>query len=360
MFISFITSLIIAANILAGLFITDNQSTYTILKKPELKEVRAIYLTGYTAGWKERRNELISAVDNTELNAVVIDIKDATGRIFFDTDLPMVNEIGSEDIRIPDLEEWLKELREKGIYTIARIVVFQDPFLARAMPEIALVTQSGGLWRDYKGQAWVDPTYKLIWDYNLDLAKEATRIGFDEVNFDYVRFPSDGNIKEIVYANLDNNNQKEEKNVVMKEFYEYVNDTLKFEPIVTSADLFGMTLLRSDGMNIGQRLEDAAPNFDFIGPMVYPSHYPPGHQGFANPAEHPYEVIYHSLISGKSIIEEAGRAKLRPWIQDFDLGAVYTPAMIRAQIQASIDGGGSGYFVWNASNNYTIAGFVKE
>lgn len=360
MFISFVTFAVIFLNIVTSLFLTQNQSTYTIIHKPELKEVKAIYLTGYTAGWKARRNELIQFVENTELNAVVIDIKDASGRIFFETDLALAEEIGSVQVRIPDLEEWLKELKEKGIYTIARIVVFQDPYLARNMPEIALVNQFGELWRDYKGQAWVDPTRQLVWDYNIDLAKEAVKIGFDEINFDYIRFPSDGNIKAIVYANLDNDNQKEEKNLVMKEFYEYVNDSLKFEPVLTSADLFGMTLLRSDGMNIGQRLEDAAPNFDFIGPMVYPSHYPPGHQGFANPAEHPYEVILHSLNSGKNIIEQAGRAQLRPWIQDFDLGAVYTPAMIQAQIQASIDGGASGYFVWNASNNYTVAGFKPE
>jgi hypothetical protein len=341
-------------NLLFGLAVVDSP-TPNVLHRPARIENKGLYLTGYTAGWKARRQELIDLVNQTELNSVVIDIKDASGRIFFDTDIPLADEIGAEDIRIPDLQEWLVELKEQGIYTIARIVVFQDPYLAAHKPEIALKSQSGGLWRDYKGQAWVDPTNKLIWDYNIALAQAAAEIGFDEINFDYIRFPSDGNIRQIVYANLDNESW-EAKSRVMAEFYRYLSNQLAFEPILTSADLFGMTLWRSDGMNIGQRFEDAAPNFDYISPMVYPSHYPPGFQGFANPAEHPYEVVYQSLIRG----DTTQRAQIRPWLQDFDLGAIYTAQMIEAQKQATYDSGGFGWLLWNASNRYTAGGLLPQ
>ncbi len=346
----------ILTSLVLGIFLTTPAQSYIVKHKPTDREVKAIYLTGYTAGWKERREELIDLVDKTELNAVVIDVKDASGRIFFDTSIPLANEIGSEEVRIPDLAAWLQELKEKGIHTIARIVVFQDPYLAAHKPEIALQSKFGGLWRDFKGQTWVDPTEKLVWDYNLDLAEESIDLGFDEINFDYIRFPSDGNINQIVYNNLDNKS----KNEVMSQFYKYVGNRLMFKPALTSADLFGMVLWRNDGMGIGQRYEDAAPYFDYIAPMVYPSHYPDGFEGFANPAEHPYEIIYKSLIRVEQYQNEDSKAKLRPWLQDFDLGAEYTPEMIHLQKQATYDGGGYGWFLWNASNRYTEGGLELE
>jgi len=355
----------IVATVFISLFITfniaDQFPSAPVITKPTKIDSKGIYLTGYTAAWKARRQELVDLVNRTEVNSMVIDIKDASGRIFFDTDIALAHEIGSEDGRIPDLKEWLQELKEQGIYTIARIVVFQDPYLARSKPEISLKSKSGNIWRDYKGQAWVDPTYQLIWDYNLDLAKEAAAIGFDEINFDYIRFPSDGNISQIVYANLDKypaETEKQSKNLVMADFYSYVGQQMTFVPALTSADLFGMTLWRSDGMNIGQRYEDAAQHFDYIAPMVYPSHYYPGFEGFNNPADHPYAVVYSSLIQEKDLVIPNKKAQLRPWLQDFDLGAVYDSTKIRAQTQAAEDAGTSGWFMWNARNVYTAGGFA--
>jgi len=354
MLLALINTAIIIPLILFSLGLTLNQPTYDVLTKPSKIENKGIYLTAYTAGNKARRAELVNLIQTTELNSIVIDLKDYSGKVFFETNNLLAKEIGSEEIRIPDLKDWLKELKKQGIYTIARIVVFQDPYLAGNRPDIALKDKNGGIWHDFKGLSWVDPTQQLVWDYNLDLAKEAVKLGFDEVNFDYIRFPSDGNIKQIVYANLDNANF-EGKAKVMKQFYEYVNKTLTFYPVITSADLFGMVLWRSDGLNIGQRLEDAAPNFDYICPMVYPSHYPSGFENFANPAEHPYEIIYRSLVRAKDTLANS-RAKLRPWLQAFDLGAVYTPEMIKSQIQAAYDSNGFGWLLWNASNRYTSGG----
>ena len=352
-----VNGLIIIVSLLFSVFLTFNQeSTDPILTRPKLIENKGIYLTAYTAGDKKRRGELIDLIDQTELNSVVIDLKDYSGRIFFDTNIALADQIKSEDVRIPDLADWLKELKKKGIYTIARIVVFQDPYLAQKMPQIALRAKNGEIWRDYKGLSWVDPTQKFIWDYNLDLAKEAVKIGFDEINFDYIRFPSDGDIKQIVYANLDNS---EDKSRAMREFYRYTALTLSFYPVITSADLFGMTLWRSDGLNIGQRYEDAAPYFDYISPMVYPSHYPAGFEGFNNPAQYPYEIIYRSLMRVKDKIPH-NQAKIRPWLQDFDLGADYTPEMIKLEKKATNDANGFGWLLWNASNRYTIAGLEQS
>jgi len=357
MLASIVNFLIIIPVILGSFLITFDKQTYQVIKKPKIIENKALYITGYTAGWKARREELVKLIEETELNSIVIDIKDASGRIFFDTNIPLADEIGSEDIRIPDLKDFLAELKQKEIYTIGRIVVFQDPYLAKNKPEIALQSKYGGLWRDYKGQSWVDPTQRLVWDYNLDVAKEAVKIGFDEINFDYIRFPSDGPIRQISFAHLDDatNGGKSEE---MKKFYRYLNKVMSSQPALTSADMFGMVLWRDDGMSIGQKLADAYPNFDFICPMVYPSHYPIGFEGFENPAAHPYEIIYRSLIRAEEYCpeKEPCRAKIRPWLQDFDLGAVYTPDMIKLQKQATYDSGGYGWLLWNASNHYTVGG----
>ncbi|NUM25285.1 MAG: putative glycoside hydrolase [Candidatus Buchananbacteria bacterium] len=358
MIVAIINLFVTALIIIFSFTVTAGEPTYQTIVKPPKIENKGIYLTAYTAGNKVRRAKLVQLIERTELNSVVIDVKDYSGLIFFDTNIPLVNEIDAEDIRIPDLQDWLAELKQKGIYTIARITVFQDPYLAEKRSDIALKSKAGGLWRDFKGLAWVDPTQKLVWDYNIDLAKEAIKLGFDEINFDYVRFPTDGNIKQMAFANLDNPTL-EGKSEVMKEFYTYLGEQLKYEPALLSADLFGMVLWRNDGLNIGQRLADAALNFDFICPMVYPSHYPAGFEKFANPAEHPYEIVYRSLIRGKDVMEQSG-SKLRPWLQDFDLGAEYTPEMLRLQKQAAYDAGANGWLMWNASNNYTEAGYEVE
>lgn len=353
MLLGLINLLITVPLILFSLGLTLNQPTYEVLVKPQKIENKAIYITAYTAGNKARRAELVDLIQTTELNSIVIDLKDYSGKVFFKTNIPLAKEIGSEEIRIPDLADWLKELKQKGIYTIARIVVFQDPYLASQRPDIALKAKGGGIWHDFKGLAWVDPTQQLVWDYNLDLAKEAAQIGFDEINFDYIRFPSDGNIKQIVYANLDNATFEGKAGAISK-FYQYLNQTLTFYPVFTSADMFGMVLWRSDGLNIGQRFEDAVDNFDYICPMVYPSHYPPNFEGFTNPAQHPYEIVYRSLVRAKDKL--GPRTQLRPWLQAFDLGAVYTPDKIIAQKKANTDAGGYGWLLWNASNRYTSGG----
>ena len=338
-------------------FTALNAADVKILKKPAPVEVKGIYLTAYTAGQKTRRAELIKLIENTELNAVVIDLKDYSGRVFFRSGVPLAEKIGAQELRIPDLPDLLAELKSKNIYTIARIAVFQDPYLAEKMPEIALKRKSdGSLWRDYKGLAWVDTASKEVWQYNIDLAKEAIALGFAEINFDYIRFPSDGPLKDIAYPIYDENKSKTE---LIADFFKFIGEQLKFEPAYVSVDLFGMTLWRDDGLGIGQRYQDAADYVDYICPMVYPSHYPDGFEGRGNPADFPYEIVYSSLIRANAELADR-RAKIRPWLQAFDLGAVYDAAKIRAQIEATYDSGWTQWLLWNASNRYTAAGLLAE
>jgi hypothetical protein len=305
--------------------------------------VKGIYVTGWIAGLASRMDKLITLIDETELNAVVIDVKDFSGYVSYPTDVPEVKEAGADkEPRFVRPNALLKKLHDHGIYTIARVSVFEDSIFAKAHPEWALKTANGKLWGDQKGLFWMDPANKHVWDYEVAVAKDAFARGFDEVNFDYVRFPTDGATNAIVYPTWDGTTPKE---VVIGEFWRYLREALPGEKI--SADLFGLTTVAEDDLGIGQRLSRAYGNFDAVAPMVYPSHYGTGFQGFKNPAQHPYEVIKYSMDGAALKFRAAASATsgpayptktlLRPWLQAFDLGAVYSPDMIRQQIKAVDD-----------------------
>jgi len=301
-------------------------------------EFRAIYITSWTAGIK-RFNELLDMVSRSNLNAMVIDIKDSTGRVGYDSKVPLVAQTGAYERRIRDLDGILRLCREKKVYTIARIAVFQDPHLAMARTDLAVGAGGKGVWKDRKGLAWVDPASKEVWDYNIAIAREAAAKGFDEVQFDYVRFPTDGKLKTMSYPVYRRDVPKHE---IIRRFFEYVDQQMKPLDVLTSADVFGLTTMVEDDMNIGQRIEDVADYVDFVCPMIYPSHYPKGHLGLKNPAEHPYRVIYDASLRGMKRLE-GKRARMRPWLQDFKLGAVYDKKMITDQIQAARDAGVRGW-----------------
>ncbi len=318
-------------------------------------EFRAIYITSWTAGIS-RFNELLDMLTRSHLNAMVIDIKDSTGKVGYDSKVPLVAQTGAYERRIRDLDAILRMCREKKVYTIARIAVFQDPNLAKARTDLAVGVGGKGVWKDRKGLAWVDPASKEVWDYNLAIAKEAAAKGFDEVQFDYVRFPTDGKLKTMSYPVYKRDVPKHE---IIRRFFEYVDQQMKPVDVLTSADIFGLTTMVEDDMNIGQRIEDVADYVDFVCPMIYPSHYPKGHLGLKNPAEHPYRVIYDASLRGMKRLE-GKRAKMRPWLQDFKLGAVYDKKMVLDQIQAARDAGVSGFAMWNARNVYTDAAYLEK
>jgi hypothetical protein len=318
-------------------------------------EFRAIYITSWTAGIR-RFNVLLDMVTRSHLNAMVIDIKDSTGKVGYDSKVPLVAQTGAHEKRIRDLDGILKQCREKKVYTIARIAVFQDPNLARARTDLAVGLGGKGVWKDRKGLAWVDPASKEVWDYNIAIAKEAAAKGFDEVQFDYVRFPTDGKLKAMSYPVYKRDVPKHE---IIRRFFEYVDQQMKPVDVLTSADIFGLTTMVDNDMNIGQRIEDVADYVDFVCPMIYPSHYPKMHLGLKNPADHPYRIIYDASLRGMKRLE-GKRAKMRPWLQDFKLGAVYDKQMILDQIQAARDAGVSGFAMWNARNVYTESAYLEK
>ncbi len=318
-------------------------------------EFRAIYITSWTAGIS-RFNVLLDMVTRSHLNAMVIDIKDSTGKVGYDSKVPLVAQTGAYERRIRDLDGILKQCRDKKVYTIARIAVFQDPNLAKARADLAVGAGGKMVWKDRKGLAWVDPASKEVWEYNLAIAKEAAAKGFDEIQFDYVRFPTDGKLKVMSYPVYKRDVPKHE---IIRRFFEYVDQQMKPLDVLTSADIFGLTTMVDDDMNIGQRIEDVADYVDFVCPMIYPSHYPKGHLGLKNPAEHPYRVIYDACMRGQKRLE-GKRAKMRPWLQDFKLGAHYDKKMVLDQIQASRDAGVAGFAMWNARNVYTESAYLEK
>jgi len=326
--------------------------------------VKAIYMTSWVAATPKWRAELVDFVKKTEINSIIIDVKDYTGMITFDTKNDIIKAEGSEEIRVKDMRDFIEVLHDAGIYTIARITVFQDPFYSKKHPDIAVQKKNGTLWKDRKGLSYIDPGAGQYWDYIVDVARATEAAGFDELNFDYIRFPSDGNMSDIVFpvSGVRAKNKPE----VLNDFFAYLHKELREGenalPTPISADVFGMTTSNFDDLNIGQVLEPIAKYFDFVAPMVYPSHYPATFHGFKNPAEHPYEIVLFAMSEGVKRLQAPTSTplKLRPWLQDFDLGADYGPVEVRAQIQATYDAGLTSWMIWDPSNKYTRGAYEIE
>ncbi|RJQ34165.1 hypothetical protein C4566_02485 [Candidatus Parcubacteria bacterium] len=327
---------------------TTTEETEKKFAKPE--SVRGLYLTASSANNDEYRKNIIAAMKDSRINSVVIDIKDYSGYILYDSQVPEVQKIKAAKVVMKDLKKIIADFHQANIYTIARQTVFQDPVLAPARPDTAMKTLAGNIWYDNKGLAWVDPKNKDVWSYNLAIAQEAVDIGFDEINFDYMRYPSDGNMANMRYGLPENKSKAD----VMKDFYKFLSDNLSDQTYI-SIDTFGLVMDHADDdydLNIGQRLTDAADYFDYVCPMMYPSHYPLTYLGYTNSAEHPGPVVAHGLKISEPYLE-GKRAKIRPWLQAFNLRAIYTSTMIDAQIDAVENATTTeGWLLWNARNYY--------
>lgn len=345
----------------------------THVKTPEA--VKAIYMTACVATMPSFRNKLVSIADTTEVNSIIIDVKDFSGTIAFKPEHPLLSGNAGTGCRTKDLREFIGELHKKGIYAIARITVFQDPYYTKNHPELAVHKKSdGSVWKDRKGLSFVDVSAKPYWEYVVALGRESHAMGFDELNFDYIRFPSDGDMKDIYFTW----SKGMSKGEALEHFFAYLHDSFKDADVKLSADLFGMTATNTDDLNIGQVLERALPYFDYVSPMVYPSHYPPLFNGWGNPNEHVYDIVQFSMnragdraeatsttvlhlggerigTSTPAIYTKEGydRNKMRPWLQDFDYGGDYNAAKVRAQIQATYDSGLNSWFLWDPKNLYT-------
>ncbi|HVX29248.1 MAG TPA: putative glycoside hydrolase [Nitrolancea sp.] len=312
--------------------------------------VKALYATALTASDPKRLDPLIDTIDKTELNAMVVDLKDSSGHVFYNSQVPLAKDIKATD-PILDPAALVTQLHQHQIYAIARIVIFEDPILAEARPDWAIHDSAGGgLWRTWNGLAWVNAHRSEVWDYNIAIAKEAAAFGFDEIQLDYIRFPTDGDLSTAEYGVPHNDETRPQ---AITEFLQRMYAAIAPTHAYLAADVFGLTVWETGDGQIGQHLEAMVTYLDYICPMVYPSHFAAGSMGFDNPNDHPYEVILWSLQNGEERIPDQ-KAKIRPWLQDFSLGEgiAYGPHEVKRQVDATHDAGLDSWMLWNAANDY--------
>ena len=295
---------------------------------------KGIYSTKWTARAKSI-DDLIRIADETEINTLVIDIKD--------NGVYLGNYI----------KNLINKLHQKNIYTIARMVVFQDNSQIINHPDWYFKKGNETLWQDEKELYWLNPENREVWDFNVSAAKETIDAGFDEINFDYIRYPAFVKDEDVNFPPED---RIVVKSQVINEFSQYlVSELKKYDPTIKlSIDVFAYGMLRDDDLKVGQVFRELYDYFDYICPMIYPSHYLPGNFGFANPADYPYEVVLNTIESGKAQLGDKDLKKLRPWLQGFNIGAVYDSEMVRKEKQAVYDSGlTAGWLLWNPRNIYT-------
>ncbi|MDE7444620.1 MAG: putative glycoside hydrolase [Lachnospiraceae bacterium] len=356
-----------------------------IIDRPKVK---GIFVTGPMAGTANMEN-LITLVDETELNAIVLDVKNDEGRITYDMQIPAVQEIGAGIRYIQDMESLIAKCKEKDIYLIARIVTFKDPFLAEAKPQWCIHNADGSIFRDKDGLAWINPYDHEVWEYLLDIAQEALRMGFDEVQFDYIRFSTDSGMKDVDFGQEAEEKDREE---IITEFVKYASERVHEAGGAISADVYGMVIdSRTDQQIVGQNYIEMSRYLDYISPMVYPSHYGPYNYNIPVPDAEPYRLVLTALQSSRKVLagiseetvsgnmepeytaeqiaslspSEGISVQVRPWLQDFTATWVqghisYGPEEIRAQIQAVYDAGYEEWILWNAANRYTEEGLLRE
>jgi hypothetical protein len=310
---------------------------------------RGVHFTGWAAGSTKARRRFIADMKGAGFNAVVLALKDYDGHMFV-RDVPLAMKTGAFTNAIPDLPLAVKDFKDAGIYTIARIAIFKDDHLARARPDLAVHFPDGRIWTNDKGTAWVDPYKKEIWEYAIDIASRSAAAGFDEIQFDYIRFPSDGKTRQCRYSRKDHSPAT--ASAALRELLTVAVARLKPLGVKLSIDTFGLTTSVDNGMGIGQTLDQMADLADYVSPMMYPSHYAHGEYGLRNPNRAPYETIHHGI---KDALERLGArpGSLRPYLQDFSMGVRYTPAHVRSQILAAEELGVRGWILWNAQNHYS-------
>ena len=330
-----------------------------VVMKPQV--VKAAYLTYFGVGDKGIRGRVLELAARTELNAVVIDVKGDRGWILYRTEVPEALAVGAQGPgTLKDFDGLMADLKARGLYTIARIVTFKDNILANSRPDLAIIdTRTGKPWIDNEKLAWVDPFREEVWRYNVAIAREAAKRGFDEIQFDYVRFPTDGKLGAAKYASPNN---KETRLPAIAGFLGLARRELGPLGVYVAADVFGYTAFNENDTDIGQRIEELAPHLDYFCPMVYPSGYHVGIPGFRNPVQHPYEIVHESvrLIRQRST---HSKVRVRPWLQDFKDYAfdkrIFGVTEVRAQIKGADDAGAVGWMLWNPRNDYT-AGALRQ
>ncbi|MES2164516.1 MAG: putative glycoside hydrolase [Pseudomonadota bacterium] len=321
-------------------------------------QAKALYLSAYGIGSDALREAALELVEQTELNALVIDVKSDRGMIPYASTIALAERIGAQKVRtVKDMPALIAQLHQQHIYLIARIVVFKDDPLANARPDLALKNRQGELWRDGEDLSWVDPMRQEVWQYNLDIAEEAARLGFDEIQFDYVRFPDAPGAQ---YAQPSTQASRVE---AVSGFLGAARTRLAPYNVFVAADIFGYVLWNTDDTAIGQQLERLTESLDYICPMLYPSGFKWGIPNYRNPLEHPYDIVYRSLQRARQRTGLDG-ARFRPWLQGFSDYAFDRRPFGAAEVQAQIDGAAaaqaSGWMLWNPRNRYSSGGLQCE
>ncbi len=319
-------------------------------------KVKGLYLTVYGIASAKLRAAALEAIKTNDMNALVIDVKGDRGFIPFKVDIPLAEEIGAQKvILIKDMKALMANLKEQGLYLIARIVVFKDDLLAAAKPPLA-IKKGGGVFRDRERLRWVDPFSREVWDYNIAIAKAAAEMGFDEIQFDYVRCPD---TKGIVFSQPSN---QETRTKAVTGFLEAAHQALVPYNVMVAADIFGYVLWNLDDTGIGQKIDAALNAVDIVSPMLYPSGYHLGIPNYRNPVQHPYEIVYLSLKRAQERTN-ASPLRFRPWLQAFRdyafHGGDFAEDRMRIQIKAADEFGASGYMFWNPRNIYPTGKFTN-
>jgi hypothetical protein len=318
---------------------------------PDTQIVRGLYVNRFAAQSTKRIHQLIAIADHSEINALVIDIKDEFGLNYAPTD-PAVQRNAGRSGTIPHLKELLDTLRAHKILAVARIVVFKDSVTARVHPEWTIRNADGSPWHDKKGMTWVNPYHHELWEYNIQVAEDAVRLGFGEVQFDYIRFPEPyKSLPPQVFP--DQNGQNKEQ--ALADFLALAHSRLSKLGVRTTADVFGLVASLPKALEVGQQWEHLAPVTDVLLPMTYPSHYPPGSLNVAHPNAEPYAIVHAAIVSAHERDIKLGLTgeRVRPWLQAFTLGApAYGPAEILEQKRAVYDAGYDGWVLWNPGSKY--------
>ncbi len=319
---------------------------------------KALYLSFFGVGSQRLREAALGLVEKTELNAVVIDVKGDQGMITYKSTVPLAQAIGAQRMTtVRDARALLDRLHRDHIYTVARIVVFKDNPLATSRPDLAVKRSNGTIFRDRERLAWTDPFRQEVWNYNIAIATEAAGLGFDEIQFDYVRFPDAPGLRFSKPVNMAS------RLGAISGFLAEADRKLTPYNVFLAADIFGYVTWNLDDTHIGQRLEELSPVVDYISPMLYPSCFQFGIPGYRLPVAHPYEIVFLSLQNAR---ERTGipAIRFRPWLQAFRDYAFdhrqYGAEEIRAQISAAEKFGSDGWMLWNPRNSYTAAGLKEE
>jgi hypothetical protein len=325
------------------------QSVESRTERPAMPdEIRGVHMTIGLASIDGKLDEFIGYRADG-LNTIQLDVKDENGTIgFVSPAVPLAREVGAQSSRYYNAKDAAGKIHDAGLYLIGRVVVFQDPALAKTRPDLAVRRRGGGLWTTDAGAAWVNPYDKRVWDYNVAVAAAAAKAGFDEIMFDYLRFPTDGDTETAVYSDR----RSEPKWQTVASFVEYAAAKLRPLGVRVSAALFGLAATRDLG--IGQRPGLLGKYLDTVYPMVYPSHYGSGEYNITNPDAEPGRTVSFSLIDFRKKLE-GRQARIVPWLQDFSLGRTYRLADVKQQIDAARRARSSGFLLWNAGGVYTTA-----